>query len=370
MQEEIEQFLSRRRFLKYGALATGTFALAAGCSPTAKTPTATTETATTAAPTPATTKTAATGPKVRVGYQTGDINNVTMVAAKNGHFEKAGLNVELAPYSSSAAMIPALASGEVDITWIFPFPSLAAFAQGIPIEIFLVEQVQDTAERLIARETVADVPSLKGKPIGVTLGSSGNYSLLAALKQANLSASDVTLVNLKPSEMVAAFSGGKIDAAWTWEPAVGKLNELGAKNLATSKSVGTLAVALWAVRKEFAAANPDAIAKFLAAWDAAQQDYLAAPAAGQKWESQRLGLSAKEFGAMVDRQGATPIPIKDQLSDRWLGEPRKAANTDLYKAYEKYAAFLVEQGRIDKIPSDLAPLINSSYVANYLKTKR
>lgn len=362
MERQFKQFLNRRKFLKYSSLATGSLLLAAGCSPTAQTPTATTNTTTTAT-------TATTGTKMRVGYQTGDINNITMVASKNGYFEKVGLDVELAPYASGAAMIPALASGEVDITWFFPFPSLAAYAKGIPIEVVLLDQAQQTAERLIARENVADVSQLRGKPIGVTIGSSGHRSLLVALKQANLSANDVTLVNLKPSEMVAAYSAKKIDAAWTWEPAAGKLNGLGGKNLATSKSVEAYAVALWAARKEFAEANPEAMTKFIEAWDLAQQDYLTDPAAGQKWEAERIGLAAKEFSAMVDRQGATLIPVKDQLSNQWLGEPGKAQETALYKAYEEYASFLVEQGRIDKVPDDLAPLINSSYVAKYLQSK-
>lgn len=360
MQREFERFLSRRKFLKYGSLATGAIAFAAGCSPTAETPTANTATADTAT---------VTGAKMRVGYQTGDINNVTMVAAKKGYFDQVGLDVELTPYSSGSAMVPALASEEVDITWFFPFPSLAAYAQGIGLEVVLLDHAPTTAERLIAKGDIADVSSLRGKPIGVTLGSSGHHSLLSALKQANLTSNDVTLVNLKPAEMVAAFLAGKIDAAWTWEPAAGKLNEQGGKDLATSKSIGAYAVALWAVRKEFAQANPDAMMKFIEAWDLAQQDYLANPAAGQKWEAERLKLPAKKFGAMVDRQGSTVILIKDQLSNQWLGEPGKAAQTDLYKAYEAYADFLVKQGRIDKVPEDLAPLINSSYVANYLKTK-
>lgn len=364
MQKKIEQFLSRRKFLKYGSLAAGTLALTAGCSPKDKPSTATEETAVKTLMTPA-----ARGSKMRVGYQTGDINNVTMVAFHKGYFDKVGLNVELAPYSSGGVMVPALAAGEVDITWFFPFPSLTAYARGVALEVILLDHAPQTAERLIAQENETNVSSLKGKPIGVTFGSSGHHSLLTALKQAGLTPNDVTLVNLKPSEIVPAFSAGKIDAAWTWEPGAGKLNALGGKNLATSKSVGAYAVALWAARKEFAEANPESMMKFMTAWDMAQQDYFADPAAGQKWEAERLGLPPKEFGEMVDRQGSTVILVKDQLSNQWLGEPGKAEETNLYKAYEEYALFLVEQGRIDKVLSNLAPLINSSYVAKYLQTK-
>lgn len=312
---------------------------------------------------------AADMPKVRVGFQTGDINNITMVAYNEGYFEQVGLDVELSPYSSGGAMVPALAAGEVDITWFFPFPSLTAYATGIDIEVVLLDHAPLTAERLIAAEGIPDTGSLKGKTIGVTIGTSGHHSLLAALDQAGIAQDEVTLVNLKPSEMAAAFSAKQIDAAWTWEPAAGKLNELGGTDVATAKSIGAYAVALWAARTEFAEANPEVMTKFMEAWDMAQQDYLADPASGQKWEAERLNLTAEEFGAMVGRQGSTVVKMEDQLTDEWLGSPGAPQSTNLYKAYEQYGTFLVDQGRLDSVPDDLAPLINSSYVADYLDSK-
>ncbi|MGB3295180.1 MAG: aliphatic sulfonate ABC transporter substrate-binding protein [Phormidesmis sp.] len=358
--------LNRRKLLIRSGLAACSIAWTVGCSQKVETSDVTVEdtAATEVAATPT-----ADMPKVRVGFQTGDINNITMVAAKEGYFEKVGLDVELSPYSSGGAMVPALAAGEVDITWFFPFPSLTAYATGVDLEVVLLDHAPMTAERLIAGEAVPDVAGLKGKTLGVTIGTSGHHSLLAALDQAELSQDEVTLVNLKPAEMAAAFSAGKIDAAWTWEPAAGTLNELGGKDIATAESVGAYAVALWGVRKEFAAENPEVMQKFMEAWDMAQQDYLADPKAGQKWEAERLNLTPEEFGAMVDRQGSTVVALEDQLSDEWLGQPGEPESTDLYKAYEEYATFLVDQGRLDSVPEDLTPLINSSYIADYLETK-
>ena len=132
---------------------------------------------------------------------------------------------------------------------------------------------------------------------------------------------------------------------------------------------GAYAVALWAVRKEFAEENPEVMTKFMEAWDMAQQDYLADLKSGQKWEAERLNLTPEEFGAMVDRQGSTVVMMEDQLTDEWLGTPGQPQSTNLYKAYEEYAVFLVDQGRLDSAPEDLAPLINSSYVADYLESK-
>ncbi|MGK7907387.1 MAG: ABC transporter substrate-binding protein [Synechococcus sp.] len=307
------------------------------------------------------------GEKIRVGYQTGDINNVTMVAYNKGYFEAAGLDVELVPYSSGGSMVPALAAGEVDVTWFFPFPSLSAYARGIDIEVFLLDHSPKTAERLIG--DVNSIDELEGSSIGVTFGTSGHHSLLAALSQEELTPQDVTLVNLAPADMAPAYSADRIDAAWTWEPAAGALNELGGTDIATADSVGAFAVALWATRGEFAEENPEAIQQFIAAWDKAQQDYLADPAAGQVYEAERLNLSAEEFAAMVDRQGSEVLPIEDQLTDDWLGMPGAAENSALYEAYEEYAVFLEEQGRIDSAPENIAPLINSSYIAEYLESQ-
>ncbi|MEM0979795.1 MAG: ABC transporter substrate-binding protein, partial [Cyanobacteria bacterium P01_H01_bin.58] len=335
MSKASRLFLNRRRFFNYVLAGLTSATLAIACAPQ----TSDTTPAETASDAPAETASEPAAkdlPKVRVGFQTGDINNITMVADKEGYFEKVGLDVELSPYSSGGAMVPALAAGEVDITWFFPFPSLTAFATGIDIEVVLLDHAPLTAERLIASEGIADTAALAGKKIGVTIGTSGHHSLLAALDQAGVSQDDVTLVNLKPSEMAAAFSAGQIDAAWTWEPAAGKLNELGGTDIATAKSIGAYAVALWAVRTEFAEANPEVMQKFMEAWDMAQQDYLADITSGQKWEAERLNLTTEEFGAMVDRQGSTVVLMEDQLSDDWLGQPGQPQSTDLFKAYEEY----------------------------------
>ncbi|MEO0802962.1 MAG: ABC transporter substrate-binding protein [Cyanobacteria bacterium J06642_2] len=305
--------------------------------------------------------------KLRVGYQTGDINNVTMVAYNEGFFEEVGLEVELVPYASGGSMVPALAAGEVDVTWFFPFPSLSAYARGIPIEVFLLDHSPKTAERLIG--DFESVEELEGKKIGVTFGTSGHHSLLSALNQSGLTEEDVTLVNLKPAEMAPAYGANQIDAAWTWEPAAGKLNELGGKDIATADSVGAFAVALWAVRTEFAEESPEQLQKFIAAWDKAQQHYLEDPSAGQAWEAERLNLSAGDFAAMVDRQGSEVLLLEDQLTNDWLGEPGQASDTSLFNAYEDYAVFLEEQGRIDSAPEDIAPLINAAYLKDYVESK-
>lgn len=173
MKQDIRRFLKRRRFIATAGLRCALWRFAVGCSQSVESPEATAEEASEMAKAPA-----GEMQKVRVGFQTGGINNITMVAAKEGYFEKVGLDVEMSPYSSGGAMVPALAAGEVDITWFFPFPSLTAYATGVDMEVVLLDHAPMTAERLIASEGIADVAGLAGKTIGVTIGTSGHHSLL------------------------------------------------------------------------------------------------------------------------------------------------------------------------------------------------
>lgn len=59
---------------------------------------------------------------------------------------------------------------------------------------------------------------LKGKSIAVAQGSSAHYQLVASLKKAGLSLSDVKVKYLQPADALAAFTSGKVDAWAVWDP--------------------------------------------------------------------------------------------------------------------------------------------------------
>ena len=61
---------------------------------------------------------------------------------------------------------------------------------------------------------------MKGKKIGATKKTSGEFSLGLFLTFHGLSEKDVELVDLKPSEIVEAVVNGDVDAGFTWDPKV------------------------------------------------------------------------------------------------------------------------------------------------------
>ena len=68
--------------------------------------------------------------------------------------------------------------------------------------------------------TLAD---LKGKRIGTGRGSVGHQLVLAALEDAGIPKSAVTLSFLLPAEAKAALTSGSLDAWSTWEPYTSQL---------------------------------------------------------------------------------------------------------------------------------------------------
>src|SRR5262249_48724029 len=107
---------------------------------------------------------------------------------------------------------------------------------------------------------------LKGKRIGYAAGTGSEVYTYEFLKRAGLAKSDVTLVNLRPPDMLAAAAPHGIDAYGIWEPYVTN----GRKTLGDEAKI----VALGNVYSEtfnvvtpddFAKKNPAVLAKFLRA---------------------------------------------------------------------------------------------------------
>ena len=58
-----------------------------------------------------------------------------------------------------------------------------------------------------------------------------------AVQQAGVAESDVTLVDLEPTDILAAWTRGDIDAAYVWSPTLDELRSSGGTVLATSKEL-------------------------------------------------------------------------------------------------------------------------------------
>jgi NitT/TauT family transport system substrate-binding protein len=163
---------------------------------------------------------AADAPTVRFGY-IADFNGAyaLAVADKLGLWAKYGIQVKPFVFTNGPLQIQAIQTGDLDTASIGP-GALWLPATG-KAKVISINGV-GLADRVIALpgSGIAKLADLKGKRIGVPLGTSGDMILQLSLAKAGLKPGDVQLLNMDPSTLVAATSAGQVDAAAIWYPLV------------------------------------------------------------------------------------------------------------------------------------------------------
>lgn len=210
---------SRRQFNQFFLSALGSTTLTAtlgSCTAKKSEPEAASET------TPETAAGAAPAEKilVRLAQNLSPISGVAIVAKEKGFFDQQGLAVEVSNFTSGKQCLETVIAGAADIATTAEAPTTAATMAQQPIAFLARMEYSDLKTLTATSANVATLADLKGKRIGFTAGTGGEVYTMAVLKQAGLTPDDVSLVNLRPQEMLAALTSKSIDAYNTWEPHV------------------------------------------------------------------------------------------------------------------------------------------------------
>ena len=289
-----------------------------------------------------------------------------IIGKATGMYEKAlETKVEWVQMPSGAAALTALASRQVDISRLGSPPTVAAMVRGVPIEMIAVSGLIATSERLIVRAPIASFAELKGRKLAYPPGSTAHFALMAALKVNDVPASQVTLLGLTPTEMVAAWRRGDIDAAFVWGPFSHTMEAAGGKQMLVAADLQKNGYYVWnnyVVRKEFGDRHPDLVARFLRTFESNVETYKKDPEESAKLIAQHL---TQDLAAVKDTlNGLAYPPLTEQLTPKYLGPGGTIAKSML-----EIGKFLVELGdlRASQLPPDFAPFINTRYIQRALK---
>lgn len=292
-----------------------------------------------------------------------------MNAARATHqFEKAtGWKIEWRKFASGTDVIAAMASGDVKVGELGSSPLAIAATQGVNLQMFMFDYAIGKSESLIARngsgiKTLAD---LKGKRVAVPIGSTSHFSLMGAINHAGLKPSDVTIMNMKPDQIAAAWQQGTIDAAFIWPPVQTEILKTGKRIVGADQTAqwGYPTFNAWVVNTKFAKTNEAQLVAFAKAMDKANMAYLDNKSAWTATNPNVLAI-AKETGATPSAipetlTGYTFLTLKEQMSPKWLGNAASAIKAT--------AVFLKSAHRIDSVASDYKPFVNTSIVKAALK---
>ncbi|MCG8347633.1 MAG: aliphatic sulfonate ABC transporter substrate-binding protein [Chloroflexales bacterium] len=221
------------------------------------------------ADTPTTDTDMAAPDQVTIGIQTSTSTDI--IAKNQGLAEEAlGIPVEWVEFPSGNDAILGLGSGSVDMALVGSAPTASGLSTGVDGEVAWIFGLLGEGEALVAQgdSGIASLEDLSGKTVAVPFGSTTHYNMLQALGLANLTLDDVELLDMDPTQMVAAFERGDIDAGWIWYPALDSMYDAGGvlvSDAGAMAEAGFPTSDVLVVSREFGATYPDIVARYVGA---------------------------------------------------------------------------------------------------------
>lgn len=304
--------------------------------------------------------------EVTIGYQL--IYNPWKVAIADGAFEKAtGYKINWRQFESGAKVITAMASGDVHLSLAGSSPIAAGVSRGLDVELIWIVEDIASAEALVVRDGSGIIApqDLKGKKLGVPFVSTTHFHTLFALEQFGINPKDVKILNMTPPNIAAAWERGDIDAAFVWDPALGRIKKNG-KVLITSGTLSTWGKATFdgmLVQKKWAAKNPDFMVNFIKTIAAADEAYRSDPKAWTPDSPMVKKIIGLIGGDPNDVPGVLALygfpTLEEQASSRWLGGGK---NGGAARALYFTSEFLKKEKKIEKMLPDYSAVVNPKWV--------
>jgi len=170
--------------------------------------------------------------KARVAQNLAPISGLVIIAKAKGMFEKEGLDITVTNFTSGKQCLDAVVGGGADIATTAEAPVTASAMANQPIAFVAGMEYSDLKTMTAAKAGIKTKADLRGKKIGFTAGTGSEVYTATLLKAAGLKPGDVTLVNLRPQEMLPAMAAGSIDAFDTWEPHIANARKALGENAA------------------------------------------------------------------------------------------------------------------------------------------
>ena len=203
--------------------------------------------------------------KARLAQNLSPISGLTIIAQARGIFAKHGLDIAVSNFTTGKQCLDTVLGGGADIATTAESPVTAAAMAHQPIAFVAGMEYSDLKTMTAARAGIKSAADLKGKRIAFTDGTGSEVYTSVLLKSAGLTSNDVTLVNLRPQEMLPAMSAGSIDAFNTWEPHIANAKKALGEAAAQLDTRGLYSETFnIVVTKSYLDANGVLVGKFLA----------------------------------------------------------------------------------------------------------
>ena len=289
-----------------------------------------------------------------------------------GYFEQEGLDVQIVPGQSSAAVTQLLLSGRADVGLAQPDPVVIQRVKiKIPLVSFYAVCRHGTNRFVVNPDSpIQSVRDLKGKRVGVNdLGSGGVIYLRARLKEAGMSLNDVQLLSVgygTPS--FEALKNKSVDAEVSFTGGIARQQMAGYAVRVlppTSTEMDQYSFDLFATQS-FIAKNPDVIAKIGRATAKATVFLMTNPEAAVRafWKQypDRAPKDRNDPKALANDLAILKSQIHDMAADQLPVD--FAWGSQQAAIFDELEAYLASAGQISQ-PIAATDLFTNAFAAQY-----
>jgi NitT/TauT family transport system substrate-binding protein len=164
------------------------------------------------------------GETLIIGIPPLEQNALLYIADHEKFFAQNGLRISIKDYDTGVTAIRGMLNGEVDIAEAAEFPFVKAVFEKKEIVIIAGNDKFEN-DYIVGRKDrgINRIFDLKGKRIGVALGTINEFYLGRFLALNGMNIRDVALVEVAPGQWVKAIAGGEIDAIIAWQPYIHRM---------------------------------------------------------------------------------------------------------------------------------------------------
>ena len=317
--------------------------------------------------------------EIRIGAANATDHAPVFAGVERGIFAKHGLDPKVILYPSGVEMINGLLSDAQDVNVMGSVPFLSGVSNDFPL--LLIGHLHGDPTRDSYADNVGvvagpgagvaegDVAALAGKTIGLPRGSGAEGYALGVLVSAGVDTDDVTIVNVKASELVTALQTGDVDAIAIWEPwgSTAMVQVEGAVRVIQGNCEACYDPGTILTTKQVATNKSELLRRFMVAFAESQQwvrqNFDAAAEINMRWitgieeETMKMAIRASNYDHRISRLTAQmyiakTIPFLDSQGKlKKTFDPSSAIDPQFYLYAERVAPQFYED--LPAIPAEL-----------------
>ncbi|MDC1205629.1 ABC transporter substrate-binding protein [Candidatus Pacebacteria bacterium] len=191
------------------------------------------------------------------------------IADRKGWFEEAGLIVELIDANPDYyASLEDTVTGKLDVNNFYLFDLMRYRAEGVDLVVVLSQDATFGMDAVVATHDIQNVADLRGKTIGVPLGTAYEYELDVVLERNGITHTEVTEVDVPGEKAVEEFVKGTVDAVVTWEPEASAAIEQGnGKKIFDSSEIPGISPSVTGFLRSFVENRPGDVEAYVKVWN-------------------------------------------------------------------------------------------------------